>query len=294
MKDNHKLKSISFSLVTLFCVVLCIYIIKRPGKKINTNNINTNTDDIETSSDTSDKFTSAPSPDIKTPAGHIYYSMLNLIDSNAFHVNTKVNVDLKGNLIKGKRRIKSKIDITAPSTDNMKVYISGTTTDGKKITKSKSYYKDGWFYSSDESGKKRVQKSTDDVLSTVTFLTSMIKSASDKLDDVDISKKDNDTIYKFTVPKELANDCFSSIIKQISLDTKELRGVTGDIKTLTIKTQISPDNVIVREDISITGSVSKSIFTIPVNMKLSAIFKTLADDFSLDLPDWKNFPISDE
>ena len=101
MKDNHKLKSISFSLVTLFCVVLCIYIIKRPGKKINTNNINTNTDDIETSSDTSDKFTSAPSPDIKTPAGHIYYSMLNLIDSNAFHVNTKVNVDLKGNLIKG-------------------------------------------------------------------------------------------------------------------------------------------------------------------------------------------------
>ena len=93
-----------------------------------------------------------------------------------------------------------------------------------------------------------------------------------KLENMKITTDDSDTIYSFTLPGETASYYFSRIIEQASMNTEELKHVTGSVDSLKMKCRLNKKGVLTEQSASASGTVSKSIFTIPVTLTETTSF----------------------
>ena len=106
----------------------------------------------------------------------------------------------------------------------------------------------------------------------VTFISDIMQDASSQLENMKITTDDSDTIYSFTLPGETASYYFSRIIEQASMNTEELKHVTGSVDSLKLKCRLNKKGVLTEQSANASGTVSKSIFTIPVTLTETTSF----------------------
>lgn len=217
--------------------------------------------------------TSFPAPD--SPSGRIYPSFEKLLSMPSFHAHTKASIRLRGKLIKGKRKFVADAFVTgANDRDNLRLDMTTKTTTHNKTEKSHSTYKDGLYTTDNGKEKSSTKRSPEEVLAMVTFISDILQDASSQLEDMKISSDGSDTIYEFTLPGETASYYFSQIIEQASMNTKELKNVTGSVDSLKMTCRVNKKGMLTEQSASASGEVSKSIFTIPVTLTETTSFKT--------------------
>ena len=130
----------------------------------------------------------------------------------------------------------------------------------------------GLYCSDNGKEKTKTERSPEEVLSMVTFISDIMQDASSQLENMKITTDDSDTIYSFTLPGETASYYFSRIIEQASMNTEELKHVTGSVDSLKMKCRLNKKGILTEQSASASGTVSKSIFTIPVTLTETTSF----------------------
>ena len=146
------------------------------------------------------------------------------------------------------------------------------TTSRGKTEKTRSAYRNGLYCSDNGKEKTKTERSPEEVLSMVTFISDIMQDASSQLENMKITTDDSDAIYSFTLPGETASYYFSRIIEQASMNTEELKHVTGSVDSLKMKCRLNKKGVLTEQSASASGTVSKSIFTIPVTLTETTSF----------------------
>ena len=212
-------------------------------------------------------------PDPDSPEGKIYYAFEQILNEPSFHVDTDATINLKGRLIKGKRVLSAHAHVTgADDRDNLKLDMTTKTPSRGKTEKTRSTYHNGLYCSDNGKEKTKNERSPEEVLSMVTFISDIMHDASSQLENMKITSDDSDTIYSFTLPGETASYYFSRIIEQASMNTEELKHVTGSVDSLKMKCRLNKKGVLTEQYASASGTVSKSIFTIPVTLTETTSF----------------------
>ena len=160
----------------------------------------------------------------------------------------------------------------ADDRDNLKLDMTTKTTSRGKTEKTRSTYHNGLYCSDNGKEKTKNERSPEEVLSMVTFISDIMHDASSQLENMKITSDDSDTIYSFTLPGETASYYFSRIIEQASMNTEELKHVTGSVDSLKMKCRLNKKGVLTEQSASASGTVSKSIFTIPVTLTETTSF----------------------
>lgn len=218
-----------------------------------------------------------------------------LIEQNGFHTNTDATLHLKGHLIKGTRKIHSDIDILhATESDKMQMDMNTATISGKKNETTHSAYYQGWYCTDSKKKHIRTERSEESVLSLVTFISDILSDATDQIEHLTIKKEGDDTIYQFSLPHDIATDYFCQMVEQASLDTKELRNVSGEVKKLLMTCRLNKKGILIEQTASISGKVSRSIFSIPISLQETSTFSALKADFTITPPNLNDYKIIED
>lgn len=212
-------------------------------------------------------------PDPDSPEGKVYFSFEKLLSQSSFRAITDASINLKGKLIKGKRHMSADALVTgANDHDHLTLDMTTKTTTRGKTEKSHSTYKDGWYVTNNGKEKTRTERSPEEVLSMVTFISDIMQDASSQLQNMRVTRKGNDTLYEFTLSGETASYYFCQIIEQASMSTDELKNVTGTVDSLKMTCRLNKKGMLKEQSASVTGKVSKSVFTIPVTLTETTSF----------------------
>lgn len=212
-------------------------------------------------------------PDPASPEGKVYFSFEKLLSQSSFRAITDASINLKGKLIKGKRHMSADALVTgANDHDHLTLDMTTKTTTRGKTEKSHSTYKDGWYVTDNGKEKTRTERSPEEVLSMVTFISDIMQDASSQLENMKVTRKGSDTLYEFTLSGETASYYFCQIIEQASMSTDELKNVTGTVDSLKMTCRLNKKGLLKEQSASVTGKVSKSIFTIPVTLTETTSF----------------------
>lgn len=212
-------------------------------------------------------------PDPDSPEGKVYFSFEKLLSQSSFRAITDASINLKGKLIKGKRHMSADALVTgANDHDHLTLDMTTKTTTRGKTEKSHSTYKDGWYVTDNGKEKTRTERSPEEVLSMVTFISDIMQDASSQLQNMRVTRKGNDTLYEFTLSGETASYYFCQIIEQASMSTDELKNVTGTVDSLKMTCRLNKKGMLKEQSASVTGKVSKSVFTIPVTLTETTSF----------------------
>ena len=212
-------------------------------------------------------------PDPDSPEGQVYFSFEKLLSQPSFRAKTDASVNLKGKLIKGKRHMNADALVTgANDHDHLTLDMTTKTTTKGKTEKSHSTYKDGWYVTDTGKEQTRTERSPEEVLSMVTFISDIMQDASSQLEDMKVTRKGSDTLYEFTLSGETASYYFCQIIEQASMSTDELKNVTGTVDSLKMTCRLNKKGMLKEQSASVSGKVSKSIFTIPVTLTETTSF----------------------
>lgn len=212
-------------------------------------------------------------PDPDSPEGKVYFSFEKLLSRSSFRARTDASINLKGKLIKGKRHMNADALVTgANDHEHLALDMTTKTTTRGKTEKSHSTYKDGWYVTDNGKEKTRTERSPEEVLSMVTFISDIMQDASSQLENMKVTRKGNDTLYEFTLSGETASYYFCQIIEQASMSTEELKNVTGTVDSLKMTCRLNKKGLLKEQSASVTGKVSKSIFTIPVSLTETTSF----------------------
>lgn len=212
-------------------------------------------------------------PDPDSPEGKVYFSFEKLLSRSSFRARTDASINLKGKLIKGKRHMNADALVTgANDHEHLALDMTTKTTTRGKTEKSHSTYKDGWYVTDNGKEKTRTERSPEEVLSMVTFISDIMQDASSQLENMKVTRKGNDTLYEFTLSGETASYYFCQIIEQASMSTEELKNVTGTVDSLKMTCRLNKKGMLKEQSASVTGKVSKSIFTIPVTLTETTSF----------------------
>ena len=212
-------------------------------------------------------------PDPDSPEGKVYFSFEKLLSRSSFRARTDASINLKGKLIKGKRHMNADALVTgANDHEHLALDMTTKTTTRGKTEKSHSTYKDGWYVTDNGKEKTRTERSPEEALSMVTFISDIMQDASSQLENMKVTRKGNDTLYEFTLSGETASYYFCQIIEQASMSTEELKNVTGTVDSLKMTCRLNKKGMLKEQSASVTGKVSKSIFTIPVTLTETTSF----------------------
>ena len=287
---NH-LKTAGAVLLTVVCLCSCAYILYSHTKDTSLSS----TDGTFTISSVAPSSTTASTPDSSTPEGQIWHSFQDMLAQPAIRVKNNTTLHLKGKLIHGTRYIASDIHLRDADNESMQMQMRTKTTEKKHSETSNAYYTDGWYLTDTPDESFRIAKTPERVLSFVSFLSGILTDASDDLQDMQVSQKNQTTIYRFTMPPELASMYFDQIIAQASMDTPELKHVTGEVSSIRLTCTVSDKTgLLIRQQAKLTGTVSKSIFTIPASLNADTSFNAEPKDRPLSLPDPEDYPIRKE
>ena len=265
-KKSSPLKYIAIAVVVALLLVegVCLYQHRRTAAP--RDNVQQNVSSQPSSVTTSPQEVSE-TPDPDSPEGKVYFSFEKLLSQSSFRAKTDASIKLKGKLIKGKRHMSADALVTgANDHDHLTLDMTTKTTTKGKTEKSHSTYKNGWYVTDNEKERTRTERSPEEVLSMVTFISDIMQDASSQLENMKVTRKGSDTLYEFTLSGETASYYFCQIIEQASMSTDELKNVTGTVDSLKMTCRLNKKGLLKEQSASVTGKVSKSIFTIPVTL----------------------------
>lgn len=271
-KKSSPLKYITIAVVVVLLLVegVCLYQHHRTAAP--RDNVQQNVSSQPSSVTTSpQEVFETPDPD--SPEGKVYFSFEKLLSQSSFRAKTDASITLKGKLIKGKRHMSADALVTgANDHDHLTLDMTTKATTKCKTEKSHSTYKNGWYVTDNGKEKTRTERSPEEVLSMVTFISDIMQDASSQLENMKVTRKGSDTLYEFTLSGETASYYFCEIIEQASMSTDELKNVTGTVDSLKMTCRLNKKGLLKEQSASVTGKVSKSIFTIPVTLTETTSF----------------------
>lgn len=271
-KKSSPLKYITIAVVVVLLLVegVCLYQHHRTAAP--RDNVQQNVSSQPSSVTTSPQEVSE-TLDPDSPEGKVYFSFEKLLSQPSFRAKTDASIKLKGKLIKGKRHMSADALVTgANDHDHLTLDMTTKTTTKGKTEKSHSTYKNGWYITDNGKEKTRTERSPEEVLSMVTFISDIMQDASSQLENMKVTRKGSDTLYEFTLSGETASYYFCQIIEQASMSTDELKNVTGTVDSLKMTCRLNKKGLLKEQSASVTGKVSKSIFTIPVTLTETTSF----------------------
>lgn len=271
-KKSSPLKYITIAVVVVLLLVegVCLY---QHHRNTSTNSTGQPGTAFQPSSSTAGIQEASRTPDPSSPEGKVYFSFEKLLSQPSFRAKTDASIKLKGKLIKGKRHMSADALVTgANDHDHLTLDMTTKTTTKGKTEKSHSTYKNGWYVTDNGKEKTRTERSPEEVLSMVTFISDIMQDASSQLENMKVTRKDSDTLYEFTLSGETASYYFCQIIEQASMSTDELKNVTGTVDSLKMTCRLNKKGLLKEQSASVTGKVSKSIFTIPVTLTETTSF----------------------
>lgn len=271
-KKSTPLKYIAFAVIAVLLLIegVCLYQHHRTATPKDTGRQNVSS---QPASATTGPQEVSETPDPDSPEGKVYFSFEKLLSQSSFRAKTDASINLRGKLIKGKRHMSANALVTgANDRDHLTLDMTTKTTTRGKTEKSHSTYKDGWYITNNGKEKTRTERSPEEVLSMVTFVSDIMQDASSQLEDMKVTPKGSDTLYEFTLSGETASYYFCQIIEQASMSTEELKNVTGTVDSLKMTCCINKKGVLKEQSASVSGKVSKSIFTIPVTLTETTSF----------------------
>lgn len=271
-KKSSPLKYIAIAVVVALLLVegVCLYQHRRTAAP--RDNVQQNVSSQPSSVTTSPQEVSE-TPDPDSPEGKVYFSFEKLLSQSSFRAKTAASIKLKGKLIKGKRHMSADALVTGVNDhDHLTLDMTTKTTTQGKTEKSHSTYKNGWYVTDNGKEKTRTERSPEEVLSMVTFISDIMQDASSQLENMKVTRKGSDTLYEFTLSGETASYYFCQIIEQASMSTDELKNVTGTVDSLKMTCRLNKKGLLKEQSASVTGKVSKSIFTIPVSLTETTSF----------------------
>ena len=271
-KKSSPLKYIATAVVVVLLLVegVCLYQHHRTAAP--RDNVQQNVSSQPSSVTTSPQEVSE-TPDPDSPEGKVYFSFEKLLSQPSFRAKTDASINLKGKLIKGKRHMSADALVTgANDHDHLTLDMTTKATTKCKTEKSHSTYKNGWYVTDNGKEKTRTERSPEEVLSMVTFISDIMQDASSQLENMKVTRKGSDTLYEFTLSGETASYYFCEIIEQASMSTDELKNVTGTVDSLKMTCRLNKKGLLKEQSASVTGKVSKSIFTIPVTLTETTSF----------------------
>lgn len=271
-KKSSPLKYIGIAVVVILLLVegVCLYQHRRNTSK---NSAGLPGTSFQPASSTAGNQEASQTPDPDSPEGKVYFSFEKLLSQPSFRARTDASINLKGKLIKGKRHMSADALVTgANDHDHLTLDMTTKTTTKGKTEKSHSTYKNGWYFTDNGKEKTRTERSPEEVLSMVTFISDIMQDASSQLENMKVTRKGSDTLYEFTLSGETASYYFCQIIEQASMSTEELKNVTGTVDSLKMTCRLNKKGLLKEQSASVTGKVSKSIFTIPVTLTETTSF----------------------
>ena len=271
-KKSSPLKYIAIAVVAVLLLAegVCLYQHRRTAAPRDNKQQNVSS---QPSSVTAGPQEVSETPDPDSPEGKVYFSFEKLLSQSSFRAITDASINLKGKLIKGKRHMIADALVTgANDHDHLTLDMTTKTTTRGQTEKNHSTYKDGWYVTDNGKEKTRTERSPEEVLSMVTFISDIMQDASSQLENMKVTRKGSDTLYEFTLSGETASYYFCQIIEQASMSTEELKNVTGTVDSLKMTCRINKKGVLKEQSASVTGKVSKSIFTIPVTLTETTSF----------------------
>lgn len=272
---NKKSSPLKYIAIAVFAVLLlaegvCLYKYHRTAAPRDNGQQNVSS---QPSSVTAGPQEVSETPDPDFPEGKVYFSFEKLLSQSSFRAITDASINLKGKLIKGKRHMSADALVTgANDHDHLTLDMTTKTTTRGKTEKCHSTYKDGWYVTDNGKEKTRTERSPEEVLSMVTFISDIMQDASSQLENMKVTRKGSDTLYEFTLSGETASYYFCQIIEQASMSTDELKNVTGTVDCLKMTCRLNKKGMLKEQSASVTGKVSKSIFTIPVTLTETTSF----------------------
>ncbi len=272
---NKKSSPLKYIAIAVFAVLLlaegvCLYKYHRTAAPRDNGQQNVSS---QPSSVTAGPREVSETPDPDSPERKVYFSFEKLLSQSSFRAITDASINLKGKLIKGKRHMSADALVTgANDHDHLTLDMTTKTTTRGKTEKCHSTYKDGWYVTDNGKEKTRTERSPEDVLSMVTFISDIMQDASSQLENMKVTRKGSDTLYEFTLSGETASYYFCQIIEQASMSTDELKNVTGTVDCLKMTCRLNKKGMLKEQSASVTGKVSKSIFTIPVTLTETTSF----------------------
>lgn len=271
-KKSSPLKYIGIAVVVILLLAegVCLYQHRRNTSK---NSAGLPDTSFQPASSTAGNQEASQTPDPDFPEGKVYFSFEKLLSQPSFRARTDASINLKGKLIKGKRHMSADALVTgANDHDHLTLDMTTKTTTKGKTEKSHSTYKNGWYVTDNGKEKTRTERSPEEVLSMVTFISDIMQDASSQLENMKVTRKGSDTLYEFTLSGETASYYFCQIIEQASMSTEELKNVTGTVDSLKMTCRLNKKGLLKEQSASVTGKVSKSIFTIPVTLTETTSF----------------------
>lgn len=271
-KKSSPLKYIAIAVVVVLLLAegVCLYKYHRTAAPRDNGQQNVSS---QPSSVTAGPQEVSETPDPDFPEGKVYFSFEKLLSQSSFRAITDASINLKGKLIKGKRHMSADALVTgANDHDHLTLDMTTKTTTRGKTEKCHSTYKDGWYVTDNGKEKTRTERSPEEVLSMVTFISDIMQDASSQLENMKVTRKGSDTLYEFTLSGETASYYFCQIIEQASMSTDELKNVTGTVDCLKMTCRLNKKGMLKEQSASVTGKVSKSIFTIPVTLTETTSF----------------------
>lgn len=194
----------------------------------------------------------------------------------AFRLDTKAEINLNGKLIAGRYIIDSNIEIlNEEKEDNLLMKMETNSDMNGEISNAAAYYEDGWYYTEDEEGIKKEEKSPEDVLEGVTDITAMVIDAAEKIQDMKVTEEGNKRVYTYTIPAYEAEKYFALVIDTLAQDNPDIAGATAEVETIKLVSKVNKKGMLVQQNLALGGSVMQTIFKIPAEIQITAAFEEI-------------------
>lgn len=205
---------------------------------------------------------------------------------SAFDLDTAAVMKLNGNIIKGEYTLNNSISVLQEKKSDMEMVMESTSSMDDIV--SKAYYKDGWYYTDDANGKKKVEKSSEEVLQNITEITALVKEQAENIDQIQEAENGDVVSYTYHIPESAAEFYINQLAESAIAQDSEISGAKVRVDDILLTSVINQNGTLDEQRLTINGTVKKSLFKVPVEAEAAAVFSQRTEK-SLSMPDFSEF-----
>ena len=191
------------------------------------------------------------------------------IHQPAFSLHTQATLSLNGFFIRGTYSLNSDIQIRQGENeeDLQMLMVSSSSLDDVVTT---SYYKDGLYHKIVNDTETVKEMQAGEVLSLISEITDLVMDTAAQIPSAEIYEEDGATVYSYELGKESAQEYLDQALEQLHME--KLEGAVIKVQSAALLSRVGESGLLTGQELSIEGSVSQSIFTIPADAEVVVTF----------------------
>ncbi len=202
----------------------------------------------------------------------------------AFDLHTTANITLKGTTIQGTYQQQSNIQVIRDViNDDIQMTMESTTNTDDST--SYAYYKEGWYYTDDKNGKTKVQKTTAEVMGSITDISNLVTEEASFIEHMQVTKDAENWVYTYHIPDYKVEQYLEKFTQSGAVNDTELSGSKAEVEQLKLCSTINPKGFLIKQEMTAIGTIKKSIFKVPVEATIIAEFYN-SDKTELIMPEF--------